>query len=69
VREDIRNQGDEFRASLLFLGSTIFLMDGLHLAIIGYWRDTIRKRVYSLQWLKRDNTVLLLYFTHIPTSV
>jgi len=64
--QDIRNQGVEFRASLLFSWPTIYLKYIPLLAIMRYSGDTKSPLPHLLE---QDNTLLLLYFAHIHASV
>jgi len=62
TQQDIGNQGVEFRASLLFSWSTIYLEYVPLLAIMQYWGDTKSPPPHLLE---QDSTVLLLHFAHI----
>jgi len=55
TQENIRNQAVEFRASLLFSWSTIYLKYVPLLAIMRYWGDT---KSLPLHLLEQDSTLL-----------
>jgi len=61
TQEDIRNQGVEFRASVLFSLPTIYIKYVPLLAIMRYWGDT---KSPPLHLLEQDNASFIIFCTY-----